>query len=33
VSLSTAAADMRALPFADAAFDVVLSADNSVPGH
>jgi SAM-dependent methyltransferase len=31
VRLSTAAADMCALPFADAAFDVVLSADNSVP--
>ena len=30
VSLPTAAADMRALPFGDAAFDVVLSADNSV---
>jgi SAM-dependent methyltransferase len=29
--LPTAAADMRALPFRDAAFDVVLSADNSVP--
>ena len=30
VSLPTAAADMCALPFADGAFDVVLSADNSV---
>ncbi|GAA1962002.1 class I SAM-dependent methyltransferase [Catenulispora subtropica] len=29
--LPTAAADMRALPFRDATFDVVLSADNSVP--
>ncbi|MBS2551070.1 class I SAM-dependent methyltransferase [Catenulispora sp. NL8] len=31
VGLPTAAADMRALPFGDGAFDVVLSADNSVP--
>ena len=31
VSLPTAAADMRALPFAEGVFDVVLSADNSVP--
>ncbi|MEY9864548.1 SAM-dependent methyltransferase [Catenulispora sp. GAS73] len=30
VSLPTAAADMRALPFAEGVFDVVLSADNSV---
>lgn len=30
VSLPTAAADMRALPFGDGIFDVVLSADNSV---
>lgn len=31
VSLPTAAADMRALPFGEGVFDVVLSADNSVP--
>jgi SAM-dependent methyltransferase len=31
VSLPTAAADMCALPFGDGVFDVVLSADNSVP--
>ncbi|MFS8102989.1 class I SAM-dependent methyltransferase [Lentzea alba] len=31
VSLPAAAADMRALPFADASFDVVLAADNSLP--
>ena len=30
VSLPTAAADMRALPFTDNTFDVVLTADNSV---
>ncbi|MFL6115326.1 MAG: class I SAM-dependent methyltransferase [Catenulispora sp.] len=30
VAVPTAAADMRALPFADTAFDVVLSADNSL---
>lgn len=30
LALTTSAADMRALPFADAAFDVVLSADNSL---
>lgn len=30
VAVATAVADMRALPFADAAFDVVLSADNSL---
>ena len=29
--LSTAAADMRALPFADRTFDVVMAADNAVP--
>jgi SAM-dependent methyltransferase len=28
--LTTSAADMRSLPFADASFDVVLSADNSL---
>jgi SAM-dependent methyltransferase len=31
VGLPAAAADMRALPFGDGSFDVVLSADNSVP--
>ncbi|WP_245848677.1 class I SAM-dependent methyltransferase [Lentzea kentuckyensis] len=31
VSLPSLAADMRALPFADASFDVVLAADNAVP--
>lgn len=31
VSLTAAAADMRQLPFADAQFDVVVSADNSLP--
>lgn len=30
LDLATAAADMRALPFAEAAFDVVLSADNAL---
>jgi SAM-dependent methyltransferase len=30
LALSTLAADMRSLPFADASFDVVLSADNSM---
>ncbi|MER7043348.1 class I SAM-dependent methyltransferase [Streptomyces jumonjinensis] len=29
--LATAAADMRALPFPDAAFDVVVCADNALP--
>lgn len=31
VSLPTAAADMRALPFPDHTFDVVVAADNAVP--
>jgi SAM-dependent methyltransferase len=31
VSLPAFAADMRALPFADGSFDVVLAADNAVP--
>ncbi|WP_030159565.1 class I SAM-dependent methyltransferase [Glycomyces sp. NRRL B-16210] len=31
VPLALAAADMRALPFADGAFDAVVSADNSLP--
>ena len=30
LTLTTSAADMRSLPFADASFDVVLSADNSL---
>jgi SAM-dependent methyltransferase len=30
LALTTSAADMRSLPFADASFDVVLSADNSL---
>lgn len=30
LAVSTAAADLRALPFADASFDLVLSADNSL---
>ena len=30
LTLATAVADMRALPFADASFDIVLSADNSL---
>lgn len=31
LALSVAAADMRALPFADAAFDAVVCADNALP--
>lgn len=31
MSLPSFAADMRALPFADASFDVVLAADNALP--
>lgn len=31
VSLPSLASDMRALPFADASFDVVLAADNALP--
>jgi glycine/sarcosine N-methyltransferase len=31
VTLAVAAADMRALPFPDAAFDVVVCADNALP--
>jgi len=31
VTLSALASDMRALPFADASFDVVLAADNALP--